>query len=146
MSQANVELVRGLQPPPDVDIAQLIRDDALWRGVSGAMAPRYRSDFACAIPVFGTTKEFLGLDGLRAAWLDWLTPWVTYRTEVEDVIDFGDRVLVLVRDYGRHEYGGAEVEQADASIWTVCEGKIARAEFYPDRADALKAVAPHNPN
>lgn len=38
---------------------------------------------------------------MRTGWLDWLAPWVQYRTEVENVLDAGDRVLVLTRDFGR---------------------------------------------
>ncbi len=44
-----------------------------------------------------------GLDGMRAGWLDWLAPWVQYRTEVEDVLDAGDRAHVITRDFGRRE-------------------------------------------
>jgi ketosteroid isomerase-like protein len=72
--------------------------------------------------------------------LEWLKPWVAYRSEVVEAIDCGDRVLLLVRDFGRKEGTDAEVQSNYASIWTVCGGKIARAEFYPDRTEALKAV------
>jgi len=34
----------------------------------------------------------------------------------------------------------SEVEQIDAAIWTVREGKIARAEFYTDRDEAFRAA------
>ena len=35
--------------------------------------------------------------------LDWTTPWVTYRIDVEETIDLGGRVLVLDNDCGRRE-------------------------------------------
>jgi hypothetical protein len=39
-------------------------------------------------------------------WLEWLKPWVGYRSEIERVVDLGDDVLVLVRDFGRLDTGG----------------------------------------
>jgi ketosteroid isomerase-like protein len=34
----------------------------------------------------------------------------------------------------------AEVSIRGAAVWTVRDGKIARASFYPNREDALRAV------
>ena len=70
----------------------------------------------------------------------WLEPWENYRTEIEDVLDAGDQTVVLVRDYGRRKGSDAEVSQRAAAIWTVHDGKIARADFYTDRDEALEAV------
>ena len=52
----------------------------------------------------------------------------------------GARVLVLVRDFARREETAPEVEFISGAVWTVQDRKIARVEFYPDRAAALKAV------
>jgi hypothetical protein len=32
---------------------------------------------------------YVGLDGFRATWRDWLAPWASYRTEIEELIDVG---------------------------------------------------------
>ncbi len=140
MSTQNVKLVLGLQPAPDVDLAQLFRDDAMWALTVEAWAPIFHPDFECTLPLFGTAETFVGREGHRAAYLDWMAPWATYRVEIEEAIDLGDRVLLLNRGFGRHEGSQAEVENASAAVWTVRDGKIARAEFYADRAEALKAV------
>ena len=140
MSQENVELVRGLQPAPDADVAALVRDDAAAGALGDAVAPLFHPDFeAVAATGLGHTA-YRGLDGLRALWLDWMGPWETYRTEIEDVIDRGDEVLLLVRDYGRREGMDAEVPVLGAAVWTIAEGKVTRAVFYTDRAEALEAV------
>ena len=39
MSQENVDLIRGLIPPPDVDLAPLFRDDALFEQTAAARTP-----------------------------------------------------------------------------------------------------------
>jgi ketosteroid isomerase-like protein len=56
------------------------------------------------------------------------------------VIDLEDRGLVLLRDHGRRKDLEAEVELRGASIWTVRDGKVARAEFYTNRDQAFEAV------
>jgi ketosteroid isomerase-like protein len=73
-------------------------------------------------------------------WLEWLAPWTSYRSEVEDSLDLGNRVVVLVRDYGRRTPDAPEIEQISAAVWTLDDGKVSDVAFYPDRAAALKAV------
>jgi ketosteroid isomerase-like protein len=141
MSQENVEIVRRFQPTPDVDIAVVFRDDAAWVELTGAAASVLHQDFAARVTTLDKQAPFLpGVDGLRSTWLDWLEPWESYRAEIEDVIDVADeRVLVLTRDYGRRVGSTAEVRLHGAGLYTMRDGKIARAEFMP-RDEALKAV------
>lgn len=142
MSQANVELVRLLQPGPDVDVVALFRDD----DAAGDLAEKFAAGFfhpdcECVLHYPGAEPAiYRGLEGTRTVWRDWLAPWATYRSEAEDLIDAGDRVVVLVRDYGRREPEGPEVEMVAAAVWVVTEGKIARADFYTSRAEALQAA------
>jgi ketosteroid isomerase-like protein len=141
VSGENVELVRSLQPAPDVDIAQLVRDDDINARWVEAVTTVFHSDFVCVMMMtFEGPATYVGLDGLREAWLDWTAPWAAYRTEIEQLIDAGDRVVVLVRDFGRREEGPYEVAFIGAAVWTVRRGKVARVEFIPDRAQALEAA------
>jgi ketosteroid isomerase-like protein len=141
MSEENVELVRRLQPAPDVDIAQLVRSDDINARWVETVTSVFHSDFECVMmsATEGPTT-YVGLDGLRDAWLDWTAPWARYRTEIEQLIDAGDRVVVLVRDFGRRAGGGYEVVFSAATVWSVRDGKVVRAEFFPDRARALEAA------
>jgi SnoaL-like domain len=142
MSQENVELVRGLQPAPDVDVAALFRDRAAWAALMETVAPLMHEDFKAGVRTgFDAEPQFVsGPDGLRSVWLDWLEPWESYRTEITDVIEVDDeRVLVLSRDYGRSAGSNSEVRLFGSGLWTVLDGKVAAAEFMT-RDDALKAV------
>jgi ketosteroid isomerase-like protein len=141
MSLQNVELVRNLQPAPDVDIAELFRSDDAWSALADAVAPFFHPDFESVAPgVPGTEKVHSGLGGLRAAWLEWMEPWMTYRTEIKQAIDAGDRVLLLTHDYGRREGATQEVRVDGSAVWTVSDAKIARACFYPARSEAFAAA------
>ncbi len=139
MSQENVELVRRLQPTPETDLVALFRSEAGAERLTEVLGPFVHEDFVidgAGIQAGGR----VGLEGLKAGWLDWLEPWETYRTEIEDVIDAGDDVVVLVRDYGRRRGLTGEVSIRGGAVWTVRNGKIARATFYTDREAALEAV------
>jgi ketosteroid isomerase-like protein len=138
---SNVELVRRLQPGPDVNLAAMFRDDDAFRNLAEAMGSFFHPEFEGVMAVGGATQaSYVGLDGLRAIWIDWLAPWATYRVEIEEIVDAGERVVVLVRDFGRRDESTLEVELITAAMWTVRDGKIARAEFYPDRPSALAAA------
>ena len=128
-----------LQPDPEVDFAQVFRDDDMWAALGEARGA-YHPEVESVRPGLPDGKTYTGLDGLRDMWLEWLAPWTRYRVEAEDVIDLGDRVLILVHAFGRLEGSQGEVENTSASLWTVRDRKIARVEFYVDRTEALKAA------
>ena len=141
MSQENVELVERLLPRPGQDLVPLFRDDDVWAAFTVAVTPVLHPDFECVAGGMPDGERiYIGLDGMRAAWRDWTAPWATYRSEVDETVDLGDRVFVLFHDFARLKGTTEELNQAPANIWTVRDGKIARWEFYPDWRDALPAL------
>jgi ketosteroid isomerase-like protein len=140
VSRENVELVKAIYPRPDTDICALFRDEETVTRLREALGPLLTDDFESAMVFPGETRTYAGLDGFRDNWLDWLEPWATYRTAIDELIDAGDSVVLLLRDHGRREGMEAEVEVIGASICTFREGKMARWEDYPDRPTALQAV------
>jgi ketosteroid isomerase-like protein len=141
MSRENVELVRGLQVGPEVDLAELFRSEEMWSALTDSVGALFHPECQCVAPgVPGTEAVHVGLDGLRTAWLSWLEPWLTYRTEIQQAFDGGDRVLLLTQDYGRQAGSVQEVKVDGSAVWTVGDGKIVRAEFFAHRADAFRAA------
>lgn len=134
MSTSNVEIVRALQPDPEANLVEFFALD-----LDEAASAVFTDDFVCVIRGLSEDPR-PGFRGLREGWLDWLAPWESYRTEIEQLIDAGDDVLVLVRDFGRRAGMQGEVEMSAGAVWTVRDGKVARAEFFPERADAYAAV------
>jgi ketosteroid isomerase-like protein len=63
-----------------------------------------------------------------------------YRAEIAELIDAGDRVVIITDDYGRRRGMSAEVQLHGAAVWTVREGKIVAIDFYPHRDGALEAA------
>lgn len=143
MSQQDVELVRALLAPFEQgDLIPMWRDDAIFAGLLEATGDRFTPDFECVFVRDDIKRStYDGVEGLRAAWLDWLEPWASYHAGVEEVVDAGGgRVVVLTRDHARPKGASAEVDFLGAPIWTVRDGKIARIEFYFNRAEGLAAA------
>jgi hypothetical protein len=141
MSQENVEIVRALIPPPDTDIASLLRDEALFEQARTALEPLVDpAAESVAIWQGGGATTYVGIDGFRKLWLDWLEPWATYHVHVDEVIDAGDRIVVFIRDRARPHDMEAEVELISGSVWEVRDGKVVRAQFCRSREEALEAA------
>jgi ketosteroid isomerase-like protein len=79
-----------------------------------------------------------GFDALAETWSDFLDTWETLGVEVEEYRELdSDRVLVLFELSVRGRSSGAEVRTISASVFTLCEGKVARLDHYTDRGAAL---------
>jgi SnoaL-like protein len=140
MSQENVEIVRMLQPPPDLDLLPLFRDQDIWNTAVDTRGHLFHPSYEVRLFGVGESRRYVGPEGYRQAWLDWLAPWESYRAEIAELIDAGDRVLVITDDYGRRPGMSAEVRLHGAAVWTLRDGKIVAADFYAQREQALEAV------
>jgi ketosteroid isomerase-like protein len=141
MSQENVELVKRFQPS-GLDLVEVFSAGA-DQLVSGDEAELFTDDFEVAFiaeAAGGQDLQARGSAGLTAMWLEWLTPWRSYRLDVEEFIDAGDAVVVLARVQARTERDGVLVQHSPAAIWRIRGGKVAAIHFYLDRAEALEAV------
>ena len=140
MSRENVELARAVYPRPGTDICRLLREEDTFARLRDSGSRFFVDDFEAVFVFPGETRTYAGWAGLRKAWLDWLEPWATYRIGIDELVDVGDRVVVLDRDHGRRGDMDQEVELVAATILTFRDGKVTRWEFYGDRGDALEAV------
>lgn len=93
--------------------------------------------------MFGPNRSFPleahGIEGFIEAWGDWLSPFDRWRMELEDVIESGDRVVTLVRQYAHPRGSRAEVANAGGAVWFMRDGRLSRVEFHLDRQAALRA-------
>jgi ketosteroid isomerase-like protein len=87
---------------------------------------------------FEATYE--GLDGLRAAWTDWLGTFARIRFEFEDIQQVGENVVTLGRQIGTTRHGGVDIEQPSAAVWKFRDGRIVRIEFHLDREAAFRSA------
>jgi ketosteroid isomerase-like protein len=125
-----------------MDFVSLTRDPDESAKLADEVAPLLHEQFECAFPdLLGGSKTYVGLRGMRTAWLDWLAPWTSYRIEMERAVDRGDRVVTFYDVFATPHDTTHEVKLSGADVWTFRDGKIARWEGYPNPHAALKAVA-----
>jgi ketosteroid isomerase-like protein len=84
--------------------------------------------------------EFQGADGLVERWRDWLSPYESFRMDIEDLIDSGDVLVTCVRQFGTPTGGGPEVDAESAAVWWLRDDRLVRVEFHLDREKALQAA------
>jgi ketosteroid isomerase-like protein len=73
------------------------------------------------------------LEGGRDTWRD-------ASLEIEELIDLGERVLAIATFRARGRTSGAEIEQPNATVWTLRDGRVAGVRVFFDRAEAVEAV------
>ena len=66
--------------------------------------------------------------------------WDEHWLEPQKLIDAGDRVVVLQREYQRGKSSGVELVVDTASIIDLRGGRVVRMQGYMDRAAALRAA------
>ena len=84
---------------------------------------------------------FRGREAVGRWFGDWFLAFgKDYRFEVEEARSVGDGVFIAARHHGHGRFSGAEVEQVNAQVISLHEGKIVQLELYGSRTEALKAV------
>jgi ketosteroid isomerase-like protein len=127
MSEENVEIVRAMYEP-------------LARGDFSAWAD-FPDDFEfVASPELPDAGSYRGEAATR-----WMTAWVEsfegHTIEATEIIDAGgDKVLVAILQRGRPRGGHTVVEGRWWVVMTLRGGELARAEAFPERAQALDAA------
>ena len=66
--------------------------------------------------------------------------WAERRYELQRLLDAGEGVVALVKEYRRGRGSGVEVEADIALVYTLAAGRIIRIEPYMNQDEALEAV------
>src|SRR3954471_4020516 len=128
MSERNVAVVRAIH-------------EAWARGESPATLGLLHPDIEYVNPpgaVEPGTRR--GIAAYEEALRSMLEALEDVRIEVREVIDAGDRVVVLATFTARGRSSGAQLQHEDGYLWTVRDGKAVSFQWFNDPADALEAV------
>jgi ketosteroid isomerase-like protein len=74
----------------------------------------------------------------------WVESFEGHTIEAAEIIDAGDQVLVAILQRGRPRGSQTVVEGRWWVVMTLRGGEIARAEVFPERAQALEAAGLQN--
>ena len=128
MSQANVELVRStfdsLLRGDDEDATRGFREDAVWHNTS----------------VFPDPSICVGPQAILNFWATLTETFQESQTDVEQVVEGGDAVVLSLHSVGRGNASGVPVDVRWAAVFRVIDGKISRVDVHGNRANALKAA------
>jgi ketosteroid isomerase-like protein len=85
--------------------------------------------------------EYHGIEGLSAAWRDFLAAWEDFRITTERVVPgAAGAYVLLLRLQGRGKGSGVTIDAEVANLITMRDGRIARLEMHWDRDAALTAA------
>jgi ketosteroid isomerase-like protein len=134
MSQENVEIVRslaeGFQQRQHERAFEFYDPEIEW---DASRAAEINPDLV---------GVYHGHEGVRSYWRNWLSAWSDLHFEVQDVLEAGDDVVLLIRNqrqWGRHS--GLETEVPPyAMVFTFRGGKVIRWRIFPGQESALEAA------
>jgi ketosteroid isomerase-like protein len=133
MSQSKLEQVRAIAPPDGTDLVELFAAAGPAIDTGGLVA----GDATVRFTAPSAEIEAQGPEGFRERWDDWLEPWESYRMYTDDIVDRGDRVVILTRLKGVTKRDRVEMEQEAAAVFRFEGDQVVEIEFNLDRDDAL---------
>jgi ketosteroid isomerase-like protein len=120
--------------------------DRLNRGGQAGVSMAFVERFFDAAVVWEGMDEapdrgpFRGRDELLAHIRSWFETLAAFRSEPEEIIDAGERFVVVHHSHGILKGSNAEVDMRFASVSEVRDGRIISHKQYRHRAEALEAV------
>ena len=127
MSQENVEIVRQVF-------------EAYSTGDNEAALAAFDPDVEFDVSIRPEGHVYRGHAGIAEAMRTWIGTWEDWTMEVEEIIDAGDRVLLVDRQIGRGKGSGVPLDQQTFWVYTLRKGKIVRLKWLPTRQEALEAA------
>jgi ketosteroid isomerase-like protein len=134
MSQENVEIVRslaeGFQHRQHERAFEFYDPEIEWDA----------SNLRELIP--DLAGVYRGHEGVRTYWRRWLSAWSDLDFEIQDLVDAGDKVVLLIRNqrqWGKHS-GIATEFPPYGMVFTIRDGKVIRWKSFPDQESALEAA------
>src|SRR5919109_2133660 len=118
MSQETVELIH-------TTLEAWRRGEEAWAAAVGVDVEWENAGY----PVAGTERTGRGREGFLKFMEQYRATWRPYEATIEELIDAGDNVVVVLRETVR-ERGEAAIERDAAQTWTVDDGRIVRYRLY----------------
>jgi uncharacterized protein len=123
-----------------IEVVQAL-GDAYFRGDVEAMLELVDPDVVVnQFPDQPDAQPYLGHEGMLQAMSGWVETWDDYAIEAVEAKDFGDNILVALRQRGRGKASGVELEADVYFVYSVQGGKVVRWQMFPDEGEAIRAA------
>ena len=125
MSQENVDIIR--------------RGYEYWRATGEVRA---HPDLVWDVSRLGWPGQqiYSGPEGANQFLAEWADAWDDWELEVEDCVDAGERVVVIVNQRGRSKATGIPVDMRFAQVWSLRDGLAFRMQMYASVEEAFEAA------
>jgi ketosteroid isomerase-like protein len=131
MSEENVELVRR-------GLASFSRNGEFdWDSV--------HEDVAIHDHDVLDARDYRGHAGFVRWVREWASAWADFSFVPEQLIDAGDRVVVVARLTASGRSSGVELERQDGMVFGLRDGLIVRVDYFNSKRQALAAAGVHEP-
>src|SRR5437764_3192509 len=87
-----------------------------------------------------TGEVLRGRDEIRASVMAYLEEFADFHSEIDELVDAGDKVVCVQRWPGTGRGSGLSVSLPEVLLLTFDKGKVIEGRVYPDRAGALEAA------
>ena len=121
-------------PPEGTDLVDVFGEGAPQIDTGGLV----RADAAINMVARNAERTTEGPEGFREIWADWLEPWESYRIYYDEIIERGDKIIMLVRLRGVTKRDSVEMEHEAAGVFRFDGDEIVDLEFNLEREDVLK--------
>jgi ketosteroid isomerase-like protein len=84
--------------------------------------------------------EFRGREAVRGFLQDFLAEWQQFHQEIEEIVEAGDRIAVLIHLTAVGRGSGVQADTRYGHVWTMRGGKGIRVDGYRDQQAALRSL------
>jgi ketosteroid isomerase-like protein len=89
---------------------------------------------------------FRGGEGVLRFWESWRETFSDFHAEIDEVVDAGDHVILMMHMVGRGRDSGADVKTPTyAQVWTFRGETVERVRMLPSKEEALEAAGISGP-
>lgn len=126
MAEANAAIARRIIHDLEA-LLETLHADVVWNN-RDATPPDHHGEFRGKAEVGRIIRE-------------WVTSWEDYRISVEEVIEVGEHVILVVTESGVGKASGAPIENRHCYLWRFRDGLIVSGSGgHKSKAAALEAV------
>jgi ketosteroid isomerase-like protein len=118
----------------------VISGEEMIEAVTELLRHTAHPDYLTVMASEAVEQEYPGVEGFNEAWTDWLTPYESFRIEVDEVILLEDKLVFTVKQIATTRQSAVEVETESAAVWRFEDGQVRQAAFYLDRQAGLRAA------
>jgi ketosteroid isomerase-like protein len=93
-----------------------------------------------AFPLPGYPGIIRGREEAIHMWTRYWGTWVDYSLHVEEAIDAGDNVVIVMLETATGKGSGISLERRWANVWTLRNRQLVRLRAFRSREDALEAA------